>query len=72
MEIRDLFHAVLAAVLAANMLTAAWLWAFINYSRLEREGRENERGTGSFVYLIWIAACPLVLLGLLYTTLSAA
>lgn len=43
------FFRLMGAVLAANMLTVAFVWAAMSYSRREQEGREKEPGV--WVYL---------------------
>jgi hypothetical protein len=42
MSTSDLFTAVFAAVLCANILTAMLVYGMIAYSRLERDGRAGE------------------------------
>lgn len=43
------FFRLMGAVLAANLLTVAFVWAAMSYSRREQEGREKQPGVG--VYL---------------------
>lgn len=37
----DLFWAVFAAVLGANILAGAFFWGLVSYTRLEREDRQR-------------------------------
>lgn len=42
MTTSDVFAAVFAAVLGANILAGMFFWGMISYSRMEREGRAGE------------------------------
>lgn len=46
------FLQIMGAVLAANVFTVGFVWAVWNYSRLEREGREKQRGSGVYLGMI--------------------
>lgn len=62
------FYKLMGAVLLANMLTVVFVWAAWNYRRLEREGREKQRGSGATLYLVCMAVVPLVVAGAVIAT----
>lgn len=64
----DQFWAIFAAVLGANLLTAAFIWGAITYTRLEREGRE-ETASGRLPLLMMLMPAGF-LLGSLYLVLK--
>lgn len=63
------FYRLLGAVLAANLLTAAFIYAVVQYSKLEREGREKLPGQGAGQHLAtMIFVCAFLLGSILLTT----
>ena len=44
------FYAAMGPVLAANLLTVAFVYAMVQFSRREKNGTDKERG--SIVYLL--------------------
>lgn len=57
------FWRTATAMLFANLLTVAFVWACWNLSRLEREGRDKLPGQGRGLYLSIVGMCFLFLLG---------
>ncbi len=50
------FYRLMGAVLVANLLTVAFVWALMRYTRLEAEGRERQSGGPYLSVLILVFA----------------
>jgi hypothetical protein len=48
------FYRLMGAVLAANLLTVAFVWALMGYTRLEKEGREKQAGGGYISTMLFV------------------
>jgi len=57
-----IFWQAFAAVLAANMLTVAFIWGVYSYSKLEQQGREREAGRVHYAAIFAPLLCVLVAL----------
>lgn len=44
MDLTDQFWAMLTAVLTANLLTVSFVYGLVQYSKAEKEGREDSIG----------------------------
>lgn len=64
------FYRLMGAVLAANLLTAGFIYAAIQYSKLEREGREKLPGQGAGQHLATMIFVALMLVGAVFLATS--
>lgn len=58
------FFLILTGVLAANILTASFVWGAVAYTRLEREGREKGKD-GTLPYIALALPIGFLVLGVL-------